>query len=255
MAKITDNFRDWACSFSGCNGGNENADTWICGIEWGGASANESAYYKEQLPREIETGEIDHATDKYNWEEHITYRYGISVAKLYAAINGQKVNDYKKLINEKVWNGSELFKLNLYPIAFDSTNSELWKKNGLKEITGFDEKHLFQTWCMHNRFPKFSERRKELKPKLIICTGIGYLRDFFLCFGGDKSNADRIEYDEFMPSSETNRKHPRRYYWVKLDEDTTLVVIPFFSGSYGLNSNYLLQEMGERISKICQDNS
>jgi hypothetical protein len=26
-------FQDWACSFSGCDGGNLEAGVWLCGIE------------------------------------------------------------------------------------------------------------------------------------------------------------------------------------------------------------------------------
>ncbi len=36
---VPENFKDWACSLSGCDGGNLKADTWLCGIEWGGGSA------------------------------------------------------------------------------------------------------------------------------------------------------------------------------------------------------------------------
>ncbi|SMN11741.1 hypothetical protein SPBRAN_2035 [uncultured Candidatus Thioglobus sp.] len=32
-------------------------------------------------------------------------------------------------------------------------------------------------------------------------------------------------------------------------DDTLLVIIPFFSGSYGLNSDYLLQKTGEFIKE------
>lgn len=32
---IPNNFKEWACSLSGCDGGDINADTWLCGIEWG----------------------------------------------------------------------------------------------------------------------------------------------------------------------------------------------------------------------------
>ena len=37
ITKIPDNFKKWACSLSGCDGGNLMADTWLCGIEWGGS--------------------------------------------------------------------------------------------------------------------------------------------------------------------------------------------------------------------------
>jgi hypothetical protein len=243
---ISQNFKDWSCSFSGCDGGNLEADTWLCGIEWGGGSYDNGVYYKDHLPKEIKKGKVVIEISSFNWKDSVTYTYGRSFAKLFAAIRGEDINSYKDLAINK-WDGSELFKLNLYPIAFDSTDGNLWHEYKLDEITGFNEKNLFQTWCFVNRFPFFSELRAVKKPKLIICTGISYLRDFFICFGGNQANSSLIEYGEINPLSENNESKVRRYYWVKIDENTTLIVIPFFSGIYGLNSNDLLQEMGNRI--------
>jgi len=143
--------------------------------------------------------------------------------------------------------------LNLYPIAFDSTDENLWKKYKLDEKTGFDEKYLLQTWCFLNRFPVFSELRKEKSPRLIIGAGISYLKDFIMCFGWDQMTCGNIKYGDIEPRSEGNKSKKRRYYWIKLDSYTTLVVVPFFSGPNGLNSDYLLQEMGNRISGILKE--
>jgi hypothetical protein len=248
---IPQNFKDWACSLSGCDGGNLEADTWLCGIEWGAGSYEDGIYYREHLPLEIEKGKVILEQKLFDWDKSITYPYGWSFAKLYAAIQGENVNNYKNLINLKKWDGSELFKLNLYPIAFDSTDKSLWQKYKLKEITGFDEKQLFQTWCFMNRFPAFSELRKKVRPKLIVCTGVSYLRDFFMCFGGNQKNSGCIQYGEIEPPINNKNNNKRRFYWVKIDDYSTLVIIPFFSGIYGLNSNHLLQEMGDRIRMLC----
>jgi len=245
---IPNDFREWACSLSGCDGGNKNADIWLCGIEWGGGSYDDGAYYETHLPREIGQGKFT-PKDNYKWENHIDYTYGRSFAKLYAAIQGEDINKYKELALHK-WGDDEVLKLNLYPIAFDSTTDELWHKYQLDELTGFDEKHLFQTWCLMNRFPAFANLRKEHNPRVIICTGVSYLRDFFMCFGGGQEESGLIRYAEIEPLSKNNRKKKRRYYWVKLSNETTLVVIPFFSGSNGLNSNYLLNEMGNIIKEF-----
>lgn len=237
------NIRDWACSLSGCDGGNIDANIWLCGIEWGGGSRGN--YYEKDLPQEINQGEVVSNVNKYDWKDSITYPYGLSFAKLYTAIKGGKVEDYKKVGN---LSGEELFKLNLYPIAFDSTDHKLWHEYKLDEITGFENKYLFNTWCFFNRFPAFSDLRKKHKPKLIIGTGIDYLRDFLMFFGGSE-NIDKLSSNKIIPKSESN-KYDRTFYWVNLDNNTLLVIIPFFSGRYGLNSNYLLQEMGSRIGKL-----
>ena len=237
------NIKNWACSLSGCDGGNISADIWLCGIEWGGGSRGD--YYKKDLPQEISDGEVVLSSDLHDWKKSITYPYGLSFAKLYTAILGGKVEDYKEVSG---LDGSELFKLNLYPIAFDSTDHNLWHRHKLDEITGFKNKYLFNTWCFFNRFPAFSKLRKQHKPKLIIGTGIDYLRDFLMFFGGNE-NIDKLNSEVIVPKSESN-KYDRTYYWVKLDDETLLVIIPFFSGRYGLNSNHLLQEMGGRIQKL-----
>lgn len=246
---IPENFREWACSLSGCDGGNKNAQTWLCGIEWGGGSGDDGVYYKSTLPGQIAQGKYVPEGKAFDWQGSLNYPYGRSFAKLYAAIENHSVEQYYDLAM-KTWNGSELFKLNLYPIAFDSTDLLLWHKYGLDKVTGFDEKHLFQTWCFVNRFPVFSKLRTENKPKRIICTGVSYLRDFFLCFGGNQNSSDSIQYEDIAPESSSSIQNKRRFYWVALDDTTTLFVIPFLSGQYGLNSNYLLQEMGKRIREL-----
>jgi len=245
---VPDNFKEWACSLSGCDGGNPRAKVWLCGIEWGVSGNRAEEYYREQLPLEIKEGRVDLIESEFDWGKSIKYPFGRSFAKLFAALKGEKVERYKNVIEQ--CSGLELFKLNLYPIAFNSTQSRLWIKHGLKDITGFDEKHLFKTWCFMNRFPEFSRLRTRYKPDLIICTGISYLRDFFACFGGSQENSGEIKYAEIEPISENNKKKKRRYYWVKLDGGTTLVVVPFFSGANGLNSNFLLQEMGDKIRAL-----
>lgn len=73
-----------------------------------------------------------------------------------------------------------------------------------------------------------------------------YLRDFLIFFGAE--NIDKIKMDSIEPQSKNNA-YDRNYYWVEIDK-TLLVVIPFFSGRYGLNSHYLLQEMGKRIKNL-----
>jgi len=242
------NFREWACSFSGCDGGNVDANIWLCGIEWGRGSYGD--YYSKDLPMEISNGKATILSDKYDWKDSITYPYGVSFAKLYMSIQGKKVEDYEEVTK---YTGSELFKLNLYPIAFDSTDHNHWDKHGLNKITGFENKFLFNTWCFFNRFPVFADLRRKHKPSLIICTGVDYLRDFLMFFGGNE-RIEKVSSGKIHPASERNI-YDRTYYWVYLDEKTLLVVIPFFSGRYGLNSNHLLQEMGEKIRGLLKENN
>lgn len=243
------NFTEWASSLSGCDGGKLEKSIWVCGIEWGierGGSVED--YYSKKLPEEIRNGEYK-PQEKYPWIENLKHPYGIKVAKLVAVIYGRKVEDYKNFVEKA--DGSEIFKMNLYPIAFHNTSDHLWKKYGLDKLTGFKEKHLFKTWCFFNRFPKFAEKVKEKEPIIIIGTGISYLTDFLLCFHGcDKNISPNIELSYIDSSSSTN-SYRRYFYWTKINEGkTTLFVIPFLGGYYGLNSDELIQKMGNRIKEI-----
>ncbi len=237
------NFIDWACSFSYCNGGNADADIWLCGIEY----SNGSEEYYKNLPDEIKQGSVKQI-EQFDWKDSLKNKYGMNFAKLYTAINGKDVKDYKDVAQ---LTGDELLKLNLYPIRFNSTqHHSRWHEYGLDKITGFESRHLFNEWCSRHRFPFFAQKRKEHNPKLIICTGIDYLLDFLMFFGAE--NIDKtIQTGKIVPQSEKNR-HDRTYYHVKVGE-TLLVVVPFLSGPSGLNSNYLLQQMGNEIKNLLND--
>jgi len=241
MKKLNDNFIKWACSLSGCDGGSPDAKIWASGIEWG-FRGDPSNYYSQELPAEIQKGTYELQSKQYPWEDSFTYPYGQSLAKLYYAIKGGNVGDYKKIADEK--NQHELFKTNLYPIAFNSTDPKLWHDYELNKLTGFDEKYLFKTWCFLHRFPAISQMVKDKSPKLIIGTGVSYLTDFFACYGGSTN------IDTPINIGELNKTKKRQYYWAELSNGTTLVVIPFFSSQFGLNSGDLLQEMGEKIRKL-----
>jgi len=257
VSEISSKFRDWACSLSGCDGGDPNARIWLSGIEWGYAKDSSqsesdyeeavSKYYREELPAEIENGKYT-PCESYIWEDHLTYRFGQSAAKLVTAINGGDVEDYQQV--SSLGRNASLFKLNLYPIAFRYVNDELWKKYRIDEITGLESKEIYRAWCFLNRFPAIASIVEKHSPKLIIGTGITYLVDFLSCFSGKGGSGD-IHQEEIQASVEDARS-TRRFYWSKINDGrTTLAVVPFFSGPNGLNSNYSLQEISKRIAVIC----
>ena len=56
--------------------------------------------------------------------------------------------------------------------------------------------------------------------------------------------------DQAQPKTST-----RTMYWAKINEQTTIVVTPFFGGVYGLNSDALLQAFGNKIREIARFSS
>ncbi|EHR42585.1 hypothetical protein [Alishewanella jeotgali] len=237
---MLDKIKPWACSFSGCDGGNPEADTWLCGIEWGLEPDAADEYYT-RLKQQMQAGAVKVTKTNFDWRHSISYPYGVRFAKLYQAINQQPVQSYRSVAE---LSGEQLFKLNLYPIAFNSTADDLWHQYRFDEATSFPSKLLFNNWCFFNRFPFYAALRKQYQPKLIICTGVNYLKDFLMFFAG--SDGVRTIESEVISINATEK---RTLYWSKVD-NTLLVVLPFFSGRFGLNSDALLQAFGSRIAQL-----
>jgi hypothetical protein len=243
-SSMSNKLKEWASSFSGCDGGDVKADTWLCGIEWAYSDTPDQEmqdYYTNDLPKEIDKGEVK-LDKKYNFftDESMTYPFNRGFAKFYAAYKGNRVEDYNDITGK-------LLKLNISPIGFWKDQEELWSQYNLSITTGFEVKTDFVKFL--NSLNRFSEIRQEHKPKLITCVGVGRRDDFQKCFFG---NIDiPFKTINISPKSETN-KNKRNVYYLKHD-GTLLVVIPFFTSSNGLNSDYLLQETGRVISDLAEN--
>jgi transcriptional activator of eps genes len=241
---MNNNIVNWAHSFSGCDGGDVNADTWLCGIEWGYSGATDGErqnYYKNELPKEIELGAVK-LDRKYNFfsDESMEYPFNRGFAKLYTSYMGHSVEKYNKTIGN-------LLKLNISPIGFWKDKEHLWEQYNLSKVTGFKLKSEFINYL--NNLNRFTELRNKHKPKLIVCIGVGRRGDFIKCFFGNDNV--QLQQRQLISKSENN-KNMRYFYYTKHDQ-TLLVVVPFFTSSNGLNSDYLLQKAGEEIAGILND--
>ena len=254
---LKEKFKEWACSYSGCDGGDFKSKMWLCGIEWGFGKKREQTeeeykkalldFYYRELPEEISKGTYMPKDSQYNVAEAWKYLYGQKVAKLYAAIKGQEVSQAWDFVPS--CDGSEIFRLNLYPIAFPNEWGGFWEEHKLKVITGFESKQIYRTWCFLHRFPWIAEQVKQHKPKLIIGTGVGYLTDFVVSFGGT-GMVENIHQETISAPLASTETTSRTMYWAKVGEETTLVVTPFFGGVHGLNSDALIQAFGKRVREV-----
>ena len=240
------NLENWIHSFSGCDGGSLNSDTWLCGIEWGYEKATENdrkKYYEYELPKEVAAGEVELNTD-YDFfaEGSLGYPFNLAFAKMYAAIQKDKVANYN-IRREPI------LKLNLSPIAFRQDCHSLWNDD-LVTATGFFTKADFMN-CI-NKGHRFSEIRKKYKPRLIVCIGNGRRESFSKGFFGD--NKIQLERETLMPEKENKNQNNRYIYYAK-HEGTLLVVTPFSTSPNGLNSDYLLQQAGNKIMELMQLNA
>ncbi len=243
---VKNDFAEWAKQYSGCDGGNLDGPVWFCGIEYGGGyNDNNIVFNDESCPCAWEDNEK--SRDDLISKRGMTYN--ISLIKLYAALLGREVSQYRTVATEKAIfsKHSDTFKLNLYPIASPRDNDDLWAK-WLYDKTGFPTKSMYRGWCQSNRFPELMSWTAKHSPRLIISTGQSHKSDFFLAFGGVEKLYDNSERIEAFEAAQQKRK----MNWTLVnDGKTALIVIPFPSGQHGLNSDALLTECGRKINDIC----
>ena len=167
-------FKEWTNSFSGCTGGrlHKKGGVWICGIEPGGETKN----LKEQILEEdhVEPPKVNGFEEVKKWSKNSSLRKGIEGL-------------LKKIFKDKDdFLNARLVLFNLFPIAFRSTDPNLWTKNMYK-ITGLPTKEDYTSLCRLYRFQRFNELRKKYAPKVIICSGVGRRSDYLLAFFGRKN--------------------------------------------------------------------
>jgi len=133
--------------------------------------------------------------------------------------------------------GSGYFKMNLYPIAFKNTDAGLWQQE-FSEITGFADKQEYVNFCNRYRFAEMNAWVEKYRPRLIIGFGTSYDNEFNAAF----SDGFRSFKQEEIAG--------KKLKWKRNENGTLLAVLPFPSGSHGLNSNVSLQKFGERLAEL-----
>lgn len=181
---LVENFKEWACSFSGCDGGDLKSPVWLCGIEWGYSNPDgltDEEYqeelrinYSQRLPNLIAKGAYKPTNLEYFNNGRWKFPYVRNFAKLYGALKGMKVEE----VSEAKSADWKIFHMNLYPIAFHNESDLLWDEFNLADVTGLESKQIYRAWCLLRRFPWVAEQVKKHQPQLVIGTGVGYLTDF-----------------------------------------------------------------------------
>ncbi len=180
--EISKEFEKWGLGYSGCDGGDiGNPATpaiWVCGIEWGGGHTPESlATHVEEDAGRPPRGYAD-------WKQNLAYIFNWQVMKMLSVIDGGSASEYKKFaehVQPFVDGRRGYFKMNLYPIGFKDTSHARWHDN-FANITGLQSKDDYLEWCSEFRFPQIREWAAQAAPKLILCLGKTYVREFHSAF-------------------------------------------------------------------------
>ena len=166
-------FLQYAASpYAGIDGGDEEAEYWFVGMEW---SARE-----------------DFAESFEKWQKcaESPYSKNVDITKGSWAFEN-RLNDIYKCLSHKVTgkrifaDGSNAFKLNLFPLSFKSQEEkDNWQSDAAAQQTGFASFAEYQKAVLPARRELFAELlKKNNKPKTIFCFGTGYLEYFAAAFG------------------------------------------------------------------------
>lgn len=241
---IDEKFAEWACGFSGFDGGNLSGAIWFCGIEYGGG------WDEKQVKDDIEKGakEVPYMEKPEERQGFILGRkmqFNRGIVKLYSSIIGKPTDRYMEVFEKMSVFGkdSDTLKLNLYPLPFHDISDDLWKEWHYN-ITGFPSKPIYQSWCQLYRFPVFKDWVTKHSPKAIICTGTTFKREFLMAFSGIKDIFKRqFKKEDFL-------EHKKSLYWHEINSGkSVLFVIPFL-GPGGIMSDNELRDFGSKINEI-----
>ena len=243
-------FYHWATQFSGCDGGLiDEANTWICGLEWGTGGTNYKEYL-ETIQKQMSSLEEIKKLEKQKTTPYIfkdnTYPFGRLVSQIYTLLNGKSFDEYEEFT--KTFPGKEIFKINLYPVAFKNFNDEQWQQMG-HLLPQFKNKFEYKLWCKLNRFPMFKENITKYKPKRIICVGITSVDDFInALFVSDSKSEYKIHEGHLEDLSQS--KPRRTFYYGQMSTGTYFYVIPFSTSANGLNSRPLVEQLGKKMKEF-----
>ncbi len=190
-------------SFLGIDGGNIESDIWVCGLEFGSDLKQMEAYYKSYVKtKSIDVYEIPYREKCPDYFIKSKYDRLLSVLsislfekeQLAIPVKSELVDDYLK--NKLYALDSDIFKLNLYPLAKKDTSWDKRIKNEL-EVSKEDYYGIY----FENRKLFLKELVQKFKPKLIICTSPKYYKDEFIETFYNQNEKSEFQWDYFTTLS------------------------------------------------------
>ena len=181
--------------------------------------------------------------------KELIYPYNVKLFKMYSVLLSKRTDEYKAVVEKHKYlsKTGQLFKMNLYPLAFGNSKEDLWGEAHFK-LTGIPTKTIYRAWCQEHRFKQIHNWVTESNPKAIICTGVSLLQEFVMAFCGFENI-----YSDFEPLQEVKTDDKTRYfYWMPINHGKSLLFItPFFGNRYGLNEDEHFEDIGSKIREIC----
>ena len=239
---INPDFKDFALSYSGFEGGNLNAKYWFCGIE------NSPNKYSPiiQNSKSFKVADVwPEGFKPKNIQLDLKEAYYLRMAKIaYVIKTGEypSCDDVKKYFISGEGKGkfftkaSDFNKLNLYPLAFTAVegNNE-WKSGKWDKLTGIQSKKEYYEWCNEHRAKALQKWIEKSKCAILICTGLSFTKPYFTnLFGAYDKNVKDMRI--YTPAAIRKVKH--------------IVEIPI----YGSVKDKTLYDVGLKIRELGRGN-
>jgi len=248
MNGVNEDFAQWATSLNSIEGGNPEADIWFCGIEPGGGGHptlwQPAAFFQDEFGMNIPyrpqgyIGHLEHSQlDK-------------KIAKVLWHLYGEEVdspNSRHYMVNHLYTQDGHSFKLNLYPLSANHIGEQYWTIDHFK-LTGLPTKILYRAWCALHRFPFLHGLAEEYTPKVIVCIGKTFRRDFMIAFAAPEdiyANHHEIQLDGNLSLEDVPI----------YGGESHLLIIPFLGGRRGgTNTDDQLNKLADKIKENFQIN-
>jgi len=241
---IKQEFIDWAKGFSGMNGGNLKAPLWFCGIEFGGGDPVSFTINKDYCYENDSHELVPCWNDKFRRdnEDYKKWQYGQKVAKIACQYKKEQMGYeiYQDYMDRLFTKDGDTFAMNLYPLSFTESSDDAWEEIHYQE-TGFPNKIMYKAWCMTYRFSFLRELVYGNKPKVLICTGNNFWKDFRLAFAPQGMLFENSFY---------NKLKIDKYDCEWFEHKGTVVILTPFLGQGGIMSDNGLKAIAEFAKKL-----
>lgn len=259
---MSENFTKLVESFYGSTVGNIQSPVWLCGLEWGGGYDPETPILESELEpygmEDLQATSLQDFIDSF-WAAKSPFCRNTMklLCELYNCTDPKEKASYGQ--NWETWeklgivgsNGLALI-LNAYPISFEnrSVAGKSWDKYkirtagdelnpiSLSEWTGIENFEKYLGVVVERRSKIYANERKSRSPKLIICFGIQHQEAFFKLWGVEGEYAElEFNFDKPFDPTLQSAQLPTPNCFATWADDTLVAVVPFPSGSNGLNSD------------------
>lgn len=237
LEKKKEIIKKWINSLSGFQGGNPNANLWVCGLEYQAFDVSdwESTSTPITKPPYLDLSLHEEHFNGTSFNDKI-----LQFAEIYY---GEKI-DKKDLF----YQNGKVFKLNLFPLPKPVSEQEMYNKE-VFEKTGIMTKSELVAICLekNGRWSKFKSliNAYNNKNKVIICFGIKSLDHFLLAFEETDEfykKKEELEKSKIEIINHDNNKK-ESFFYCKLSSGDILVVVRF--PRYSFSKKY--------IKKICKE--